>query len=124
MSSEAVNYQEIHAYMIRKTREYYLDPPAPLVEAVIRAYKAQGEEISYEEAKPLVSLINIQRYLKQESVRTAQDLERKYNLAELTKNVKLHSSAINKTNSRFMGYLPRPARTHNPRGPPASGLLR
>lgn len=66
MSSEAVNYQEIHAYMIRKTREYYLEPPAPLVEAVIRAYKAQGQEISYEEAKPLVSLINIQRYLKQE----------------------------------------------------------
>ncbi len=66
MSAETVNYQEIHAYMIRKTQEYYQNPPAPLVEAVIQAYKAQGEEISYEEAKSLVSLINIQRYLKQE----------------------------------------------------------
>lgn len=66
MSCEAVNYQEIHAYMIRKTQEYYRNPPATLVEAVIRAYKAQGEEVSYDEAKSLVSLINIQRYLKQE----------------------------------------------------------
>ena len=62
----SVNYQEIHAYMIRKTQEYYQNPPAPLVEAVVAAYKAQGDEISYEDAKPLVSLINIQRYLKQE----------------------------------------------------------
>lgn len=61
-----VTYKEIHTYMLRKTQEYYLNPPEVLVNAVIDAYKAQGEEISYEKAKPLVSLINIQRYLKQE----------------------------------------------------------
>lgn len=65
-SSENVSYKEIHAYMIRKTQEYYLDPPAPLVQDVIAAYKAQGDDISYEDAKTRVSLINIQRYLKQE----------------------------------------------------------
>lgn len=63
---ENVTYQQIHAYMIRKTQEYYRDPPAPLVEAVIAAYRAQGDEISYETAKERVSLVNIQRYLKQE----------------------------------------------------------
>lgn len=63
---EAVSYKEIHAYMIRKTQEYYRDPPASLVEDVIAAYRAQGEDISYETAKERVSLINIQRYLKQE----------------------------------------------------------
>lgn len=66
MSNEAVSYKEIHAYMIRKTQEYYQNPPSVLVEDVIAAYKAQGDTISYEDAKPLVSLINIQRYLKQE----------------------------------------------------------
>ena len=66
MSSENVTYQQIHAYMIQKTREYYLDPPAPLVEAVMAAYRAQGEEISREAAKERVSLLNIQRYVKQE----------------------------------------------------------
>lgn len=65
-SAEKVSYQEIHAYMIRKTQEYYLNPPAQLVQDVIATYKAQGDDISYEEAKTFVSLINIQRYLKQE----------------------------------------------------------
>lgn len=64
--SENVSYKEIHAYMLRKTQEYYVSPPAALVQDVIAAYKAQGDEISYEEAKTRVSLINIQRYLKQE----------------------------------------------------------
>lgn len=66
MCCESVSHKEIHAYMLRKTQEYYRDPPAPLVQDVIAAYEAQGDEISYDEAKPLVSLINIQRYLKQE----------------------------------------------------------
>ncbi|MBO7253526.1 MAG: hypothetical protein J6V25_12965 [Oscillospiraceae bacterium] len=64
--NEAVSYKEIHGYMIRKTQEYYQNPPEKLVMDVIAAYKAQGEEISYEIAKERVSLINIQRYLKQE----------------------------------------------------------
>lgn len=64
--SENVSYKEIHAYMIQKTQEYYLNPPAVLVEAVISLHKSQGEDISYEEAQKQVTLIDIQRYLKQE----------------------------------------------------------
>lgn len=64
--SEKISYQEIHAYMLRKTKEYYADPPAVLVEAVIARYKADGLEISYEDAAKQVSLIDIQRYLKLE----------------------------------------------------------
>lgn len=64
--SKNITYKEIHAYMLQKTREYYQDPPAALVQDVISAYKAQGEDIPYEIAKERVSLINIQRYLKQE----------------------------------------------------------
>ena len=64
--SEAVTYQQIHAYMLRKTQQYYLDPPAVLVEAVIAQQKEQGVTLTAEEAKKLVSLIDIQRYLKQE----------------------------------------------------------
>ncbi len=63
---ENVSYQEIHAYMLKKTQEYYVNPPAILVEAVIAQHKAQGESLSYEEARKQVSLIDIQRYLKQE----------------------------------------------------------
>lgn len=66
MSEEKVTYQQIHAYMLRKTQEYYRDPPKALVMDVIAAYKAQGEEIPYDTARERVSLINIQRYLKAE----------------------------------------------------------
>lgn len=66
MSKEKVTYQQIHAYMLQKTREYYLEPPAALIEDVIQAYKAQGEDIPWETAKERVSLLNIQRYIKQE----------------------------------------------------------
>lgn len=65
-SSENISYREIHAYMLQKTQEYYRNPPAPLVDDVIAAYKAQGEDISWETAAERVSLINIQRYVKQE----------------------------------------------------------
>lgn len=64
--SKSVTYQQIHAYMLKKTQEYYQNPPAKLVEDVIAAYKAQGDEISYETAKERVSLINIQRCIKEE----------------------------------------------------------
>ena len=63
---ERISYQQIHAYMLKKTKEYYDNPPASLVEDVIAAYRAQGEEISPEVARERVSLLNIQRYIKQE----------------------------------------------------------
>jgi hypothetical protein len=65
-SSENITYREIHAYMLQKTQEYYRNPPAPLVDDVVAAYQAQGEDISRETAAERVSLINIQRYVKQE----------------------------------------------------------
>lgn len=64
--AENVTYKEIHAYMLRKTQEYYQDPPAVLVEAVIARQRSQGLSVTPEQAKKLVSLIDIQRYLKQE----------------------------------------------------------
>ena len=64
--SESVTYKQIHAYMLRKTQEYYQNPPAVLVEAVIACQKHQGVTVTWEEAKKLVSLIDIQRYIKQE----------------------------------------------------------
>ena len=63
---ERISYQQIHAYMLKKTKEYYDNPPASLVEDVIAAYRAQGEEIAPEVARERVSLLNIQRYIKQE----------------------------------------------------------
>lgn len=63
---KSVNYQQIHAYMLKKTQEYYQNPPESLVEDVIAAYRAQGEEISRDIARQRVSLLNIQRYIKQE----------------------------------------------------------
>ena len=63
---ETVNYGEIHAYMLKKTQEYYQNPPAALVEAVIRERKSRGEALSCEEARKLVSLIDIQRLVKEE----------------------------------------------------------
>ena len=63
---EKVTYQEIHAYMLKKTREYYENPPQVLVQATAAKYAAAGQEITMEEAKKLTSLIDIQRYLKEE----------------------------------------------------------
>ena len=63
---QSVNYSEIHAFMLKKTQEYYQNPPRVLVEAVISDYQSRGEEVTWNEAKKLVSLIDIQRYIKQE----------------------------------------------------------
>jgi len=63
---ETISYQQIHAYMLKKTKEYYDNPPQALVDDVIAAYKAQGEAISQEIARERVSLLNIQRYIKLE----------------------------------------------------------
>ena len=67
--AEQVTYQEIHAYMLRKTREYYENPPQVLVQATAAQYAAQGQILTPEEARKLVSLIDIQRYLKEEMSR-------------------------------------------------------
>ena len=64
--SENVNYSQIHAYMLKKTQEYYQNPPQVLVQATAAKYAAEGQNITMEEAKKLVSLIDIQRYLKEE----------------------------------------------------------
>ncbi len=63
---ENVTYQEIHAYMLKKTKEYYQNPPDVLVDAVMSGCEAQGQKVTREEAKKLVNLIDIQRYLKVE----------------------------------------------------------
>ena len=68
-AKDNVSYREIHAYMLQKTQEYYRDPPEVLVDHVIAAYKAQGEEIPREIARERVSLLNIQRYVKEEMAR-------------------------------------------------------
>ena len=62
----AVSYKEIHAYMLEKTNEYYRNPPEVLVDAVLKDQKNQGSPVTREEARKLVSLIDIQRYLKAE----------------------------------------------------------
>ena len=64
--SDSVNYQEIHAYMLKKTSEYYQCPPSVLVEAAMEQYKKAGVTVSYEEAKKLVTPIQIQRLVKEE----------------------------------------------------------
>ena len=64
--SEAVNYQEIHAYMLEKTREYYQCPPAALVEAAMERCRKNGLQPTYEEAAKLVTPIEIQRLVKEE----------------------------------------------------------
>lgn len=65
-NNKTVSYQQIHAYMLMKTKEYYDNPPEILVNEVIAAYKAQGEEISAEIARERVSLLNIQCLIKKE----------------------------------------------------------
>ena len=62
----AVSYKEIHAYMLEKTREYYRNPPEVLVDAVMKQEQKKGHAVTRQEAKKLVSLIEIQRYLKAE----------------------------------------------------------
>ena len=64
--SDPVSYSEIHAYMLRRTRECYQDPPEFLVQFAVEQQKAQGRKVSIEEARKLVSLIDIQRYVKLE----------------------------------------------------------
>ena len=64
--SEKITYQEIHAYMLKKTQEYYQDPPQVLIQATAAKFAAQGQILSPEEARKAVSLIDIQRYLKEE----------------------------------------------------------
>ena len=64
--SESVNYKEIHAYMLKKTSEYYQCPPAVLVEAIMEERKNEGSPVSYEEARKLVTPLQIQRLVKEE----------------------------------------------------------
>ncbi len=63
---DTVNYGEVHAYMLQKTREYYQNPPAVLVEAVMEKQKNDGHPVSCEEARKLVTTIEIQRLVKEE----------------------------------------------------------
>ena len=64
--SDSVTYREIHAYMLKKTQEYYTDPPAVLVKAVLEEQKAKGITLTYSEARKQVTTIQIQRLVKQE----------------------------------------------------------
>ena len=63
---ESVTYQQIHAYMLKKTQEYYQNPPQVLIQATAAKYAAMGVNLTLEEAGKQVSLIDIQRYLKEE----------------------------------------------------------
>ena len=63
---KTVNYGEIHAYMLKKTQEYYVNPPQILVDAVLAEARSRGEELTAQEAKKQVSLIDIQRLIKAE----------------------------------------------------------
>ena len=63
---ETVNYSEIHAFMLKKTQEYYQEPPKVLVEAVLAQARSRGENLTWNEAKKQVSLIDIQRLIKEE----------------------------------------------------------
>ena len=64
--SDSVSYQEIHAYMLKKTQEYYHRPPAVLVEKIMETFKEGGNPITYAEAQKLVTPIQIQRLIKEE----------------------------------------------------------
>ena len=67
--SEPVDFKEIHAYMLKKTAEYYQVPPAELVEAMMENYQKSGYPVTYDEAKKLVTPIQLQRYIKEEMQR-------------------------------------------------------
>ena len=64
--SEPISYSQIHAYMLRKTREYYQNPPAVLIEAVMQEQQSRGLPVTAEQARKLVTPIQIQRLIKQE----------------------------------------------------------
>ena len=64
--SESVNYQEIHAYMLKKTLEYCKCPPKALVETVMEIFREGGSPISYGEAEKLVTPLQVQRFVKEE----------------------------------------------------------
>ena len=64
--SESVSDREIHSYMLKKTQEYYVNPPAVLVEAVLAEARSRGEALTVEQARKQVSPIDIQRLVKQE----------------------------------------------------------
>ena len=64
--SQSVTYQQIHAYMLQKTREYYADPPEILVELTMAEAQKQGRSLSREQARSAVSPILIQRLIKEE----------------------------------------------------------
>lgn len=64
--SDSVNYKEIHAYMLEKTREYYHCPPAALVEAVMEERRSSGSPVSPAQARELVTPLQIQRFVKAE----------------------------------------------------------
>ena len=64
--SQSVTYQQIHSYMLQKTREYRLDPPAELVDALQAEASGRGEPLTRAQAREQVSLIEIQRYLRRE----------------------------------------------------------
>ena len=64
--SDTVNYKEIHAYMLKKTQEYYQKPPKILVDAVMEKQKEKGSPVTYELAERMVTSIEIQRLVKEE----------------------------------------------------------
>ena len=64
--SESVSYREIHAFMLQKTQEYYRNPPAILVEQTMADLARKGMEVSFSEARKMVSPILIQRLVKEE----------------------------------------------------------
>lgn len=64
--AENISYKEIHAYMLKKTQEYYQNPPQVLIQATAAKYALAGQILSPEEARKAVSLIDIQRYIKEE----------------------------------------------------------
>ena len=64
--AESVSYREIHAFMLQKTQEYYRNPPAILVEQTMAELARKGMEVSFAEARKMVSPILIQRLVKEE----------------------------------------------------------
>lgn len=64
--SDTINMGKLHAYMLKKTQEYYHCPPSVLVDDVIMRQKENGNTLTYEQAKKLVTPIEIQRLIKKE----------------------------------------------------------
>ena len=61
-----VNYSEIHAYMLKKTQEYYANPPRVLIEEIQDRMAEKGHPVTEQEARALVTSIDIQRLVKRE----------------------------------------------------------